>query len=100
MTATTTPSLKCSATGLFGDYYKREAIQFSWELVTKVWQIPKEKIWVTVYLDDDEAEDLWGSVTNLPDGRVVRFDEKENFWEMGETGPCGPCSEMFVDLGP
>ena len=84
----------------FGDYYKREAIQFAWELVTEVWQIPKEKIWVTVYLDDNEAEDLWGSVTDLPDGRVVRFDEKENFWEMGETGPCGPCSEMFVDLGP
>ena len=84
----------------FGDYYKREAIEFAWELVTKVWQIPKEKIWISVYLDDDEAAELGGEVTDLPAGRVLRFDAKENFWEMGETGPCGPCSEMFFDLGP
>ena len=84
----------------FGDYYKREAISFAWELITEVWKIPKDKLWATIYLDDDEAEKMWIESTDLPVDRILRFDEKENFWEMGETGPCGPCSELFVDLGP
>ncbi|HIO05749.1 TPA: alanine--tRNA ligase [Candidatus Poribacteria bacterium] len=84
----------------FGDYYKREAISFAWELITEVWKIPKEKLWATIYLDDDEAEKMWIESTDLPADRILRFDEKENFWEMGETGPCGPCSELFIDLGP
>ena len=82
----------------FGDYYKQEAIAFAWELVTELWQIPKERIWATVYLEDDEAEKLWLQETDLPLSRIRRCD-KDNFWEMGETGPCGPCSELFVDMG-
>ncbi len=82
----------------FGDYYKQEAIAFAWELVTQLWQIPKERLWATVYLDDDEAENLWLQETDLPRSRIRRCD-KDNFWEMGETGPCGPCSELFVDMG-
>ena len=82
----------------FGDYYKQEAIAFAWELVTELWQIPKERLWATVYLEDDEAEKLWLQETDLPRSRIRRCD-KDNFWEMGETGPCGPCSELFVDMG-
>ena len=73
----------------FGDYYKREAIAFAWELVTEFWKIPKERLWATIHLDDDEAEKLWTEVTDVPVGQVLRFD-KDNFWEMGDTGPCGP----------
>ena len=82
----------------FGDYYKQEAIAFAWELITELWQIPKERLWATVYLDDDEAEKFWLQETDLPLSRIRRCD-KDNFWEMGETGPCGPCSELFVDMG-
>ena len=82
----------------FGDYYKQEAIAFAWELVIELWQIPKERLWATVYLEDDEAEKLWLQETDLPLSRIRRCD-KDNFWEMGETGPCGPCSELFVDMG-
>ena len=82
----------------FGDYYKQEAIAFAWELVTELWQIPKERLWATVYLEDDEAEKLWLQETDIPLSRIRRCD-KDNFWEMGETGPCGPCSELFVDMG-
>ena len=82
----------------FGDYYKQEAIAFAWELVIELWQIPKERLWATVYLEDDEAENLWLQETDLPLSRIRRCD-KDNFWEMGETGPCGPCSELFVDMG-
>ncbi len=82
----------------FGDYYKQEAIAFAWELVTELWQIPTERLWATVYVDDDEAENLWLKETDLPLSRIRRCD-KDNFWEMGETGPCGPCSELFVDMG-
>ncbi len=82
----------------FGDYYKQEAIAFAWELVTELWQIPKERLWATIYLDDDEAEKFWLQETDLPLSRIRRCD-KDNFWEMGETGPCGPCSELFVDMG-
>ena len=81
----------------FGDYYKREAIQWAWELLTEVWKLPKDKLWATVYRDDDEAEALWKEVTDINPTHVLRFDEKDNFWEMGETGPCGPCSEIHFD---
>jgi alanyl-tRNA synthetase len=84
----------------FGDYYKREAIQFHWELITKVWEIPRERLWATVYRDDDEAEKAWRDLKYLPPERILRFGEKDNFWEMGETGPCGPCSEIHIDRGP
>jgi alanyl-tRNA synthetase len=84
----------------FGDYYKAEAIQWAWTLLTKEWGLPIDKLWATVYLDDDEAERLWASISGLPRERILRFGEKENFWEMGETGPCGPCSEIHLDRGP
>src|SRR4030067_429127 len=73
----------------FGDYYKREAIEWAWELLTKDWGLPKDKLWATVYLDDDDAERLWAKISGLPAERIRRFGEKENFWEMGETGPYG-----------
>ena len=84
----------------FGDYYKAEAIQWAWELLTKEWGLPRDKLWATVYLEDDEAEQLWAKISGLPAERIKRFGEKENFWEMGETGPCGPCSEIHLDRGP
>jgi alanyl-tRNA synthetase len=84
----------------FGDYYKAEAIEWAWELLTREWGLPKDKLWATVYLDDDEAEKLWAKISGLPPQRIKRFGEKENFWEMGETGPCGPCSEIHLDRGP
>ncbi|MBT5876803.1 MAG: alanine--tRNA ligase [Candidatus Latescibacteria bacterium] len=83
----------------FGDYYKRETITWAWELLTDVWQIPSERLWATVYRDDDEAEELWLECTDIDPAQVLRFDEKDNFWEMGETGPCGPCSEIHYDYG-
>ena len=82
----------------FGDYYKQEAIAFAWELVTELWQLPQELLWATVHIEDDETEKLWIQETDLPPARIRRCD-KDNFWEMGETGPCGPCSELFIDLG-
>ena len=82
----------------FGDYYKQEAIAFAWELATELWRIPKERLWATVHLEDDESENIWLQETDLPLSRIRRCD-KDNFWEMGETGPCGPCSELFVDMG-
>ncbi len=84
----------------FGDYYKAEAIEWAWELLTKEWGLPKDKLWATVYLDDDEAENLWAKISGLPTEQIQRFGEKENFWEMGEAGPCGPCSEIHLDRGP
>jgi alanyl-tRNA synthetase len=84
----------------FGDYYKAQAIEWHWELVTRVWEIPKERLWATIYKDDDEAEQAWLKLKVLPKERVLRFGEKDNFWEMGETGPCGPCSEIHIDRGP
>lgn len=83
----------------FGDYYKREAIAWHWELVTKVWEIPAARLYATIYKDDDEAEAAWKTIPNLLPGRILRFGEKDNFWEMGETGPCGPCSEIHIDRG-
>jgi alanyl-tRNA synthetase len=81
----------------FGDYYKREAIGWAWELLTGVWKLPKARLWVTVFRDDDEAARLWRETTDIDPAHILRFDEKDNFWEMGETGPCGPCSEIHYD---
>ncbi|MCL2282427.1 MAG: alanine--tRNA ligase [Fibromonadales bacterium] len=83
----------------FGDYYKKDAIAWAWELLTEVWQLPKERLFVTVYKNDDEAWQIWKDVSKLPDNRIMRFGEKSNFWEMGDTGPCGPCSEIHFDKG-
>ena len=83
----------------FGDYYKREAISWAWELLTRVWKLDKQRLYATVYTTDDEAEGLWRELTDVGRDRVLRF-EKENFWEMGDTGPCGPCSEIHIDRGP
>src|SRR5207249_4353674 len=83
----------------FGDYYKREAIGWAWELLTAIWKLPKDRLFATVHTSDDESATLWTEVTDLPAARVLRFDA-ENFWEMAETGPCGPCSEVHIDRGP
>lgn len=82
----------------FGDYYKKEAIMWAWELLTEVWKLPKERLWATVYKDDDEAFELWKQVTDINPKHILRFGEKDNFWEMGDTGPCGPCSEIHINL--
>ncbi len=84
----------------FGDYYKKEAIGWAWELLTGVWGLPKDRLWATIYRTDDEAEKIWRQVTDIAPDRIRRFGEKDNFWEMGETGPCGPCSEIHIDLSP
>ncbi len=83
----------------FGDYFKREAIGYAWELLTGVFGLPPERLWVTVFRDDDEAARLWREVSGLPAERIVPLGEKDNFWAMGETGPCGPCSEVLYDRG-
>lgn len=83
----------------FGDYYKPEAIEWAWELLTKVWNLPKERLWATVYKDDNEAFELWKSKTDINPKHILKFGEKDNFWEMGETGPCGPCSEIHINMG-
>ena len=84
----------------FGDYFKAEAIRFAWDFVTGTLKIPPEKLWVTVFKDDDEAADLWLKQIKVDPKRFTRMDEKSNFWAMGDTGPCGPCSEIFYDHGP
>jgi alanyl-tRNA synthetase len=83
----------------FGDYFKRDAIDFAWELITKEYGLPKDRLYVTVFREDDDAENLWQEVTGIPKSRIFRLDEKDNFWQMGETGPCGPCSELHYDFG-
>ena len=83
----------------FGDYFKRDAIDFAWELITKEYGLPKDKLYVTVFREDDDAEKLWQEVTGIPKCRIFRLDEKDNFWQMGDTGPCGPCSEIHYDFG-
>lgn len=83
----------------FGDYFKEQAITFAWEFLTKEIGLPKERLWVTVYKDDDEAFRLWRGITGLSIDRIVRLGEKDNFWAMGDTGPCGPCSEIMYDRG-
>lgn len=82
----------------FGDYYKKEAIEWAWELLTVVWKLDKKRLYATVFETDDEAEELWKKVTDINPSHVLRFGKKDNFWEMGETGPCGPCSEIHIDL--
>ncbi len=84
----------------FMDYFKAEAIEFAWDLITRELAIPKDRLYVTVFREDDEAEELWQKVAGVPEDRIFRQDEKDNFWQMGETGPCGPCSELHYDLGP
>jgi alanyl-tRNA synthetase len=89
----------------FGDYFKRDAIKYAWELLTKIYKLPGEKLWVTVYQTDDEAYDIWAKEIGVPKERIVRIGDKlgggsDNFWQMADTGPCGPCSEIFYDHGP
>src|SRR6201991_4382817 len=91
----------------FGDYFKRDAIHYAWELLTGVYQLPKDKLWVTVYQEDDEAYDIWAKQVGVPAERIIRIGDNkgaryasDNFWQMAETGPCGPCSEIFYDHGP
>ncbi len=83
----------------FGDYFKREAIFFAWELLTTHFKLPKEKMWVSIYKDDNEAAEIWEREISIPKERIVRLGEKDNFWQMGDTGPCGPCSEIIIDQG-
>jgi len=82
----------------FGDYYKTEAITWAWELLTKVWKLPKEKLFATVFRTDDEAFEIWKNKTDIDNSHILRFDEKDNFWEMGKVGPCGPSSEIHINL--
>ncbi|MDX2220098.1 MAG: alanine--tRNA ligase [Burkholderiales bacterium] len=91
----------------FGDYFKRDAIKYAWELLTTVYKLPPEKLWVTVYAEDDEAFNIWADEVGVPKERIVRIGDNkgaryasDNFWMMGDTGPCGPCSEIFYDHGP
>ncbi|HDR9053946.1 TPA: alanine--tRNA ligase [Burkholderia vietnamiensis] len=91
----------------FGDYFKHDAIRFAWELLTEVYRLPKEKLWVTVYQEDDEAYDIWAKEVGVPTERIIRIGDNkgaryasDNFWTMGDTGPCGPCTEIFYDHGP
>jgi len=83
----------------FGDYFKKEAIEFAWEFLVERLGLPREKLWVTVFREDDEAAELWPRLTGISPDRVVRLDEEDNFWAMGDTGPCGPCSEILIDQG-
>ena len=84
----------------FGDYFKRNAIRYAWELLTEVYGLPAERLWVTVYAEDDEAFDIWVNEVGVPAEKVTRIPTMDNFWQMGDTGPCGPCSEIFYDHGP
>jgi alanyl-tRNA synthetase len=92
----------------FGDYFKKDAIKFAWELLTGVYKLPADRLWVTVYQTDDEAYDIWANEIKVPSERIVRIGDKpggqkyqsDNFWQMADTGPCGPCSEIFYDHGP
>ncbi|HYM36649.1 MAG TPA: alanine--tRNA ligase, partial [Steroidobacteraceae bacterium] len=84
----------------FGDYYKKEAIEWAWELLTKIWKLDKSRLYATVFESDDESAELWAKVTDIDLTHILRFGAKDNFWEMGETGPCGPCSEIHYDKTP
>ncbi len=83
----------------FGDYYKKEAIRWAWELLTEVWNLQKDRLFATVHATDEEAISCWKSETDIARNRIMPFGDKSNFWEMGETGPCGPCSEIHFDMG-
>ena len=80
-------------------YYKEEAISWAWELLTDIWKLPKERLWATVYKTDEESKKIWEDKTDINPAHILKFDEKDNFWEMGETGPCGPCSEIHINIG-
>ena len=84
----------------FGDYFKDQAIEFAWNLITKEYGLPKDRLTVTVFIDDDQAAGLWKKIAGLPEERIIRIPTSDNFWRMGDTGPCGPCSEIFYDHGP
>jgi alanyl-tRNA synthetase len=84
----------------FGDYFKERAIELAWQLVTQEYGLPKERLLATVYAEDEQAYDLWRKIAGLPEERILRIDSSDNFWSMGDTGPCGPCSEIFFDHGP
>ncbi len=84
----------------FGDYYKEEAIGWAWELLTAVWKLPKDRLYATVFEDDDESFEIWKNFTDINPDHIQRYGKKDNFWEMGETGPCGPCTEIHIDLTP
>ncbi len=83
----------------FGDYFKEKAIDYGWDLLTNGYGLPEDKLWVSIYLDDDEAHELWHKNIGVPENRILRFGEEDNFWAMGDTGPCGPCSEIHIDRG-
>ena len=83
----------------FGDYFKEDAINYAWEFLTEVLKLDKEKLWITVYKDDDEAEEIWKNTIGIDPDRIARLGDEDNFWSMGDTGPCGPCSEIFYDHG-
>jgi alanyl-tRNA synthetase len=83
----------------FGDYFKEQAIHHAWTLTTKEWGLDPDRLTVTVYHTDDEAFDLWRKIAGLPESRIIRIPTSDNFWSMGDTGPCGPCSEIFYDHG-
>jgi alanyl-tRNA synthetase len=83
----------------FGDYFKDQAIRYAWTFITRELQLPEDRLYVTVFQDDDEAADLWLKSSSIPAGRIIRMGEKDNFWSMGDTGPCGPCSEILIDQG-
>ena len=89
----------------FGDYFKRDAIHFAWELLTRIYKLPADRLWVSVYETDDEAYNVWANEIRVPRDRIARIGDRpgggsDNFWQMGETGPCGPCTEVFYDHGP
>ncbi len=83
----------------FGDYFKAQAIVLAWGLITREFELPADKLLVTVYHDDEEAFGLWRKIAGLPESRIIRIATSDNFWAMGDTGPCGPCSEIFFDHG-
>jgi len=83
----------------FGDYFKEKAIEYGWDLLANGYGLPEDKLWVSIYLDDDEAHNIWHREIGVPEDRIVRFGEEDNFWAMGDTGPCGPCSEIHLDRG-
>ena len=84
----------------FGDYFKEHAIEYAWNLVTKIYGLDPKKLLVTVYSEDEEANTLWRKISGLPQNRIIKISTSDNFWSMGDTGPCGPCSEIFYDHGP
>ncbi|WP_456432338.1 alanine--tRNA ligase [Thermosulfuriphilus sp.] len=84
----------------FGDYFKAEAIKYAWDFLTEILELPKDRLWVTVFREDEEAAKLWTEIAKVPPERIIPLGEKDNFWSMGETGPCGPCSEIIFDQGP